>query len=276
MAAPEGPMEVAPISVERSLRGVPTSEIPGKAADLVSHASEGDRSAVARKLVLETSLDHPMITRVVVGAIARVSPTAAGSAAGAAAFAQPRDLGVFARAAAAAAPGEAVGIVSALSKQRPENFDVAAIAVAKAAPGQDEKILQTLAVSVPSLKLALDRAYADVSKNRKKISVQDVVRKAKSYAVWDAGRNEFADSDGIYRNSALMGSSVSSDVALAGSGSSVASSGGVSAGASVSPGVSPVPQPPHNGNITYYFFGGKITPGASHPAPVGPRDYSTP
>src|ERR1035437_5473284 len=157
LAAPDGPLQAPPVA--QALRGVRPTEIPAKAADLVSHASAETRSAVAREVVLEVASANPSITHIVVGAIARVSPEAAGTAAGTAALVQPQELALIARSAATAAPGEAVGIVSALCQARPENFDVAAVAVAQAVSGQDAKILQALSVAIPSLKFALDRAY---------------------------------------------------------------------------------------------------------------------
>lgn len=265
LAAPDGPLQAPPVA--QALRGVRPTEIPANAADLVSHASAETRSAVAREVVLEVASANPSITHIVVGAIARVSPEAAGAAAGTAASVQPQELALIARSAATAAPGEVVGIVSALCQARPENFDVAAVAVAQAVSGQDEKILQALSVAVPSLKFALDRAYAEVSLNDKKVSLNKVVNRAKSYAKWDTGRNEFVDISGIYRNSLAMGSQTSPG-ASPGTTPQVSSLYG--------PGTRVLPRPPTISGNFFYTPGPILTVVDTSITPPGPRAYSSP
>jgi len=268
IAAPNGAPQVPPPVLADGLRGVSPAELPARAAEMVGRASVETRPAVAGEVVRQVGLVNPQIVQLVVGAIARVAPEAAGPAALAAVSIRPRELELFARTAAAAAPAQAVGIVGAFCKVQPETFSVAAIAVAKAAPGQDEKILQAISVALPSLKFALDRAYAEVSRNSQKVSVQKVVSKAKSYAVWDAERSEFADASGLYRNALLVGT-----------GTQVSPSGspGTTPGTLAFSGAPSVPQPPHSGG-NHYFFGKSppLTPADSVPAPPGPRDYSAP
>ncbi len=273
LAAPDATNQ--PAAAASVLRGIKSTEMPAKAAGIVSQAKPGARAAVAGDLIHEVASVNPSITHLVVGAVSQAAPEAAAAAAGAAAAMQPKELALFSRAAAAAAPGEAGAIVTALCKAQPEYYEISALTVAQAVSGQDEKILRALSQAVPSLKFALDRAYAELARNDKKATVRRVLDRVKSHAKWDSKSSEFVDLSGLYRNVAPVAAVAPVEGAAGKPG--LVSSGAVSSSVEAMP---PRKATAAGGGTKFYYYVTSGTPlqvnATSATAASGARDYSKP
>lgn len=150
--------EVKSGSIQQSLAGVPASELPAKAAQLVQAATVSDREAVTVAVVKAAVAQRPAAASAIVGAVAKDNPGVAATAAGTAATAQPKLARAIAKSAATAAPSKAGEIVVAVCKAAPKEYREVAVAVAQGAPGSEKEILRALAVAFPNLKPGIEEA----------------------------------------------------------------------------------------------------------------------
>jgi hypothetical protein len=125
--------------------GVPTAELPAKAAELVKASKPKTRELVTVEVVRAAVSINSNLAAAVAAAIGRSTPDMAATAAGAAAQVQPRQARLIARAAAAAVPGQAGPITAAVCRAVPGDSEAIAAAAAEGAPGMDREILEAVA-----------------------------------------------------------------------------------------------------------------------------------
>jgi hypothetical protein len=140
------------------LATVPSAELPAKAADVVQHAKNRERTDATVDIVKGALGLNPAAAPAVVGAIASSTPTMASVAAGVAASEQPKQAAAIAKAAAFAAPAQARKIVMAVCRAVPNSYRDVALAVAEVAPTASKEILSGVATAVPGLKPYIDQA----------------------------------------------------------------------------------------------------------------------
>src|SRR5437016_4362494 len=143
-----------------TLKGVPSAELPAKAAQLVQTAKAHDRQAVTKDVVKAAVEINPAAAPAIVSAIARAVPEMAALAAGVAAAEQPKQTGAITRAAAAAAPSKVGRIVAAVCKAVPNEYRGIATAAAEAVPASGKEILDGVASAIPELKPYITTALA--------------------------------------------------------------------------------------------------------------------
>jgi hypothetical protein len=163
-------------SFNEVLAAVPATELPAKAADLVSRARARDWHTTTVSVVNSAVGINPVAAPAIVGAIARAVPNMASVAAGAAADLQPKQAAAIAKAAAAAAPSKAGKIVTAVCRAVPNQYRNIAAAVAQVVPGAEREIVKGVAAALPGLKPAIDSALAGYGGNV--VSVTDTLDRA--------------------------------------------------------------------------------------------------
>jgi len=225
--------------IKLALKGVPTIEMPAKAAEIVCAAAGRQRSAVTLEVVRSGLELNPALTSSLVAAISKASPDVANIAAGKAAEIDPRQAVEIALAATHAAPRKAGKIVAAVCRAVPSRYRDVAVAVAQICPSGSKEILQAVASVFPDLNEAIE------------ISIQ------RSGA--EAIPSVAAVLDSMKAPTAVTAS--------AASGSSPAPSAG-------SPGFrGPTVAPPY---VPYSSSGPNVTPSTSGTVPRGQRTYASP
>jgi hypothetical protein len=155
------PLAAAPANVDslqKNFASVRIVELPGAVAATVSAAAPAERQAVAREATRAALAVSPSSAPMIVGAVARSVPAAAGEAAATAASLQPKERGKFVRAAIGAAPGEVASIVTALVKAKPSSVYIVGMNAVDAAPKSSASIASAIEASTPAFKTLLARA----------------------------------------------------------------------------------------------------------------------
>jgi hypothetical protein len=147
------------------LASVPSAELPAKAADVVQHAKNRQRTDATADVVKAALGINPAAAPAVVSSIASAIPTMASIAAGVAATEQPKQAAAIAKAAAAAAPAQARKIVLAVCRAVPNAYRDVAIAVAQVVPTANKEILSGVAAAIPGLKPYIDQAMVGFAGN---------------------------------------------------------------------------------------------------------------
>jgi hypothetical protein len=138
------------------LQTVRPPELPGQTARLVSDA-KADAGDAVRAAVSVNAASAPLV----VGSVAKSSPSSAAAAAAAAIALQPKLSGAISKAAVSAAPAEIISIVTASCKARPVSFYSIGVGAAEAAPRSSDRIIPAITAAVPGLKPLIERAQKD-------------------------------------------------------------------------------------------------------------------
>ncbi len=146
------------ISAANTFTGVSATEMPAKAASLVSATKADQREAVTQSLVTEAMAQRPMVGASLVGAIAKSTPDMASVAALAAVMQDAKQIGPVTKAAVAAAHSQAGKIVSVMCEKFPSKYNLIAMAAFEAAPEASKEILAAVSSAVPALKPFIARA----------------------------------------------------------------------------------------------------------------------
>lgn len=150
-------------SLKKSLSAVTVTELPAKAAQLVSEASAQEQELTAMAVVRLAVERKNTMAAPVVGAVVRAAPSFAGSVAATAASQQPSQVSAITKAAVSAAPAQVGSIVRAVCSELPAKYRSIAIAASEAAPDAKKEILEAVSSAVPVLKTFIERAMADGS-----------------------------------------------------------------------------------------------------------------
>ena len=239
------------------LASVPSAELPAKAADVVLHAKNRERTETTVDVVKAALGINPAAAPAVVGAIASAVPTMASVAAGVAASEQPKQAAAIAKAAAAAAPAQARKIVLAVCRAVPNAYRDIAVAVSQAVPTANKEILSAVAAAIPGLKPYVEQAMIGSAGNA--YSVPSVLDQAARLA-----------------QAAPTAGSVSTIAGMPSAGSSANSSQTIAAGTPGLAGTSargPAVGPPY---IPLTTTPTNVSSGSSGPVPPGGRDYARP
>jgi hypothetical protein len=239
------------------LATVPSAELPAKAADVVQHAKNRERTDVTVEVVKAALGINPAAAPAVVGAIASAVPTVASVAAGVAASEQPKQAPAIAKAAAAAAPAQARRIVLAVCRAVPNAYRDIAVAVSQAVPTANKEILSAVSAAIPGLKPYIEQALIGYGGNAP--SVTSVLDQAASLAQATSAPGAISTVAGT----PTSGSTANSSQPIA------AGTPGL-AGASVR---GPAIGPPY---IALQGTPTNVTSGTSGEVPTGGRDYARP
>jgi hypothetical protein len=139
------------------------AELPAKASELVSQATDKNRRQTTIDVVRAAVGLNPAAAPAIVGAIAQTSPEMAAVAAVTAIGLVPDQVVVIARAAAAAAPAKAGEIVKAICRVFPEQYQSVAEAVAQVVPTAAKEILAGVSEAIPALKGSINKVIAGYS-----------------------------------------------------------------------------------------------------------------
>jgi len=155
--APANAADIAP--VRAALVGVPSLELPSKAATLVASSVAQDKKAYTASVVEAAVRLNPSAASAIVAAISAKVPEMAPVAAATAAKFQPDQVAMIVEAASKAAPSQAAAIVAATSKELPAQYARIAVSAAKAAPeSKNEILIAATAASPASVKSDLTSA----------------------------------------------------------------------------------------------------------------------
>ena len=152
------------------LRAVRVTEIARETAKLV--ADKADASDAVTAAVTVNGPSAPLV----VGAVAKASPSAAAAAAAAAVKLQPKLAGPIAKAAVSAAPAEIEAIVSAMCKAQPASFYAIGVHAAQAAPKSGTKVLPAVTGALPALKPLVARSQAQFTAAKRSASLALVLK----------------------------------------------------------------------------------------------------
>lgn len=161
--------------IQLVLSGVSATDMPAKAAQLVSQADATTIKQTTIDVVKAAINMNPAAVELIVGAIAKSNPEMAGTAAATAAGLLPSQVVAIARAAASAAPKQAKQIVEALCRALPSAYQKIANAVAQVVPGADKEILEGIAAAIPSLKNSINTVLANYNAGGKTASVDQAL-----------------------------------------------------------------------------------------------------
>jgi len=153
------------------LQAVRPAELPRETARLVSDA-KADAGDAVKAAVSVNAASAPLV----VGSVAKSSPSSAAAAAAAAISLQPKLSGAISKAAVSAAPVEISSIVTASCKARPVAFYSVGVAAAEAAPRSSDKIIPAITAAVPALKPLIDRAEKDFKQANRTASLALVLK----------------------------------------------------------------------------------------------------
>jgi hypothetical protein len=149
-------------TLKKDFAGVRAPELPARAASVVAGATASERSSVAATVVRAGVEVNAASAPMLVGAIARHTPSVAAVSASTAAALQPKQLAQISRAAVGAAPADAGEIVAALCKAQPAAFYTVGIAAGDVAPKQFDAILDGVSTASPAHKALIARARAEL------------------------------------------------------------------------------------------------------------------
>ena len=152
------------------LRAVRVTEIARETAKLVSEKADASDAVTAAVTVNGPSAP------LVVGAVAKASPSSAAAAAAAAVKLQPKLAGPIAKAAVSAAPAEVEAIVSAMCQARPASYATIGINAASAAPKSGDKILPASTTALTGLKPLVARSQAEFAAAKRVATLKQIMQ----------------------------------------------------------------------------------------------------
>lgn len=157
------------------LQAVRPAELPRETARLVSAEKADGGDAVRAAISVNGASAH-----LVVGSIAKSSPSSAAESAAAAVALQPGLAGAITKAAVSAAPAEISAIVTASCKARPASFYNIGVAAAEGAPRSSGKVIPAITAALPALKPLFERAEKDFQNANRAASLALVLKHAEN------------------------------------------------------------------------------------------------
>jgi hypothetical protein len=145
------------VSIKQSVATAPVAELPARAAQIVSQASQADQEKVALVTVREAIARRPATAAAVVGAISKVAPEATVAVAAEAARLSSEQASEIARAAATATPAQAHKIAAAVAQAAPTSAVKVTRVVAWAVPQHAWGIVENVVAAVPQAKTQIEQ-----------------------------------------------------------------------------------------------------------------------
>jgi hypothetical protein len=170
LALPVFADEARVVGYTSQLRTVRVTEIARETAKLV--ADKADASDAVTAAITVNGPSAPLV----VGAVAKSSPSAAAAASAAAVKLQPKLAGLIAKAAVSAAPAELETIVVAMCKALPPSYYAVVINAAQAAPKSGDKALAASITALPGLKPLVDRSQAEFAAAKRAANLSEVMK----------------------------------------------------------------------------------------------------
>ncbi len=170
-------------ALKRDFAAVRAPELPARAAVVVAGASASERTVVAATVVRAGLEVNAASAPMLVGAIARHTPSVAAVSASTAASIQPKQVAQITRAAVGAAPVDAGEIVAALCKAQPAAFYTVGISAGDVAPKQYEAILNGVSAASPAHKALIARARAELGAPKSAAIFGSILKRADALLV---------------------------------------------------------------------------------------------
>jgi hypothetical protein len=168
------------VAIKQSVATAPAAELPARAAQIVTQASDTEREEVAIMTVTEAVSRRPAAAAAIVGAISKAAPEVTVAVAREAAKLSSDQASEIARAASMAVPAQAHKIAAAVAKVAPASAVRVTRVVAWAVPENAHVIVQNVVSVVPQLKAQIEQDQ----------TITSLVRSSASSAAETAGTGE--------------------------------------------------------------------------------------